>query len=261
LSAAAVAERFPMVKLRAGEVALVEPDAGFVRPEAAIEAHLRVAREHGADLRFETPVEGWETLGPERVRVTLATGERVEARALAACLGPWFVDRADDLGVPVRVQRNVQAWFRPASTAFEVGRLPVFFFDRPDYPKHLYGFPDIGEGVKAAFHGHGETTRPEDLRRDVEPDEIEAIRRALDDALPGAGGAFASAKVCMYSLTPDEHFVVARKPDSPVVVAGGFSGHGFKFCSVIGEVVTDLVERGTSRHDIAFLSPERFAHA
>jgi sarcosine oxidase len=261
LGARDVEERYPMMRTRRGEVAVVEPDAGFVRPEAAIAAQLDVARVHGAQLHFGAAVRAWDVVGDERVEVTLTSGEHFAARRLVLCLGPWFVEHAAALGVPLRIQRNVQAWFGPADPRFAVGTLPVFFVDRPDYPMHLYGFPDIGDGLKAAFHGYGETTRPGDLRRDVDAVEIEAIRSALDDFMPGAGGSLCASKVCMYRLTPDEHFVVAPHPDAAnVIVAGGFSGHGFKFCSVMGEIITDLVERGESRHDIAFLSPTRFAN-
>jgi sarcosine oxidase len=231
-----------------------------VRPEVAIQAHLDVARAHGAALHFGANVSSWEAIGDERVDVTLADGTRYSARSLALCLGPWFVEHAAALGVALRVQRNVQAWFGPADARFAVGTLPAFFVDRPEYPRQMYGFPDIGDGVKLAFHGYGEMTRPAALRRDVDAEEIDEIRAALHDFLPGVGGTLLAAKVCMYSLTPDEHFVLAPHPEAAnVIVAGGFSGHGYKFCSVIGEIVTDLLERGTSRHDIAFLSPKRFA--
>jgi sarcosine oxidase len=113
--------------------------------------------------------------------------------------------------------------------------------------------------LKAAFHGYGETTRPELLRRETTPLEIEGLRSAVDDLLPGAGGRLLASKACMYSLTPDEHFVIAARADCPnVIVAGGFSGHGYKFCSVVGEAVADLLESGQTGHDIAFLSPRRF---
>lgn len=255
-----VRERYPMVSIRPGESAIFEPDAGFVRPEAAIKAHLDVARAHGARLRFGARVSGWEPIGDDGVAVTLAGSETIGARKLALCMGPWFVEQAAALGVQLRVQRNVQGWFRPADARFALGRSPAFFGDRRDYPEFLYAFPDLGNGVKAAFHSYGETTTPDALRREVSDAEVEELRRALDDLLPGAGGEMLAAKVCMYSLTPDEHFVIAPHPDAAnVVVAGGFSGHGYKFCSVVGEIVADLLERGESRHDIGFLSPRRFA--
>jgi sarcosine oxidase len=261
LAPEAARERFPAVRVRDGEAALFEPEAGFVRPEAAVAAHLAVARARGADLRFDAPVAGWDATA-DGVRVTLADGQRVTAGRLVLCLGPWFDARAAELGVEVRVQRNVQAWFRADHERFRVGNLPVFFVDRSDYPAPFYGFPDFGDGIKAAFHGHGETTSPESLRRNADVAELERLRLALDELLPGAGGPVRDAKVCMYSLTPDEHFVIDAHGELPnVIVAGGFSGHGFKFCSVVGEIVADLVERGESRHDIGFLSARRFAGA
>jgi sarcosine oxidase len=263
LSARDVGRRYPAFALRADETAIVEPDAGYVRPERAIAAHLRVAREAGATLRFGTALRSWEAERRDRVVVTLASGERVVARRLALCLGPWFADEMAALGVALRIQRNVQVWFRPAGARDDAATgLPVFFADRADYPMPLYGFPDLGDGlgIKAAFHAHGETTAPDALRRAVDVSDVDPLRRALDALLPGRAGDAIAAKACMYSLTPDEHFAIApHARANDVVVAGGFSGHGFKFCSVVGEIVADLLEWGSSRHEIGFLSPARFA--
>lgn len=259
LSAKEVHERFPMTRLIQGEVAVFEPEAGFIRPEAAIEAHLRVAKGHGATLKFGSRVSDWVVLGDDLINVVVETGACFKTRKLVLSIGPWFVDYAAAIGVQLRVQRNVQAWFRADDASFSLQSLPAFFVDRPYFPQRMYGFPNIGGGVKVAFHGHGETTAPSSLRRDVEPDEIDELRLALLDWLPGVHGELLAAKVCMYSLTPDEHFVIAPHPEAAnVIVAGGFSGHGYKFCTVVGEIVSDLVERGTSRHDIEFLSPLRF---
>jgi glycine/D-amino acid oxidase-like deaminating enzyme len=128
-------------------------------------------------------------------------------------------------------------------------------------PAPIYGFPYFGDGVKAAFHAHGELTdathleREIDLARDVEP-----IAHALENWMPDAIGRFLEARACPYTLTPDGHFVVDHHPRNPdVILCGGFSGHGFKFAPVIGEICADLAFAGTSRHDIDFLSLRRFA--
>ncbi len=146
-------------------------------------------------------------------------------------------------------------WFEPASDAYTATRFPAFLVDRPSLPAPLYGFPDLGDGVKAAFHGRGPITHPRELDRAIdEVRDVAPLARALEAWMPGAAASFREAKVCMYALTPDEHFVIDVHPDHPhVVICGGFSGHGFKFASVVGEINADLALDGATRHPIGFL--------
>jgi sarcosine oxidase len=177
-------------------------------------------------------------------------------------VGPWFEGLTAQTGIPLKVQRNVQAWFAPRTTDFTADRFPAFLLDRDGIPNIMYGMPDLGDGVKAAFHSRGVYTKPDQLERSISEDDIIPIQSALEGWLPGAGHTFLGAKACMYALTPDEHFAIGRHPaDDDVVVAGGFSGHGFKFAPVIGEIVTELLFDGSSRFDIGFLSPARFGRA
>jgi sarcosine oxidase len=231
----------------------------MVVPEAAIEAQLSQAAEAGAEMRFATHVRGFasEAAG---VVVRLDDGETIRTRRLAICAGPWFSAVASDLALPLRVQRNVQLWFAPRAGARTNGRLPAFFVDRAGTPAALYGFPDRGAGLKAALHGFGETTSPDRLDRTVRDGDVAAVRTALEAFVPDAAGPVAAGKVCMYTLTPDEHFILDVHPcDARIVLAGGFSGHGFKFCPVIGEIVADLALEGTTRHPIDFLRLARIA--
>jgi sarcosine oxidase len=257
LSQNEILRRYPQLRLRPDERALFEPDAGIVFPEAAIEAHLRVALEAGAEVRFQTPVRRYAARDTAVV-AELADGTTIATHRLAICAGPWLSAAAPDLGLPLRVQRNVQVWFRPRTNVYDNGRFPAFFVDRADAPAALYGFPDGGRGVKAALHGWGETTSPERLDRTVHDADVAAVRAALDAFAPGAADSVAAGKVCMYTRTPDDHFVVDRHPaDARIVVAGGFSGHGYKFCPVIGEIVADLALEGATRHPIGFLGLQR----
>jgi glycine/D-amino acid oxidase-like deaminating enzyme len=140
--------------------------------------------------------------------------------------------------------------------------MPAFFLDRLGQPAYLYGFPDFGDGVKAAFHGAGTATTVAELDRTIHDGEREAMRALLAAWMPGSAQSYGGGKVCMYSVTPDQHFVIAPLPgEARIVIAGGFSGHGFKFASVVGEIAGDLVAESGTRHDIAFLSPGRFASA
>ncbi|HVS45449.1 MAG TPA: N-methyl-L-tryptophan oxidase [Verrucomicrobiae bacterium] len=256
LSRSQVIERYPHARLLADEIGLFEPEAGIVFPERGIAAHQTVARAWGARLRGNVKVTSWERRSGGTIGVDLAGGEIVEAEQLVLCAGPWL---AEIVPVPLTVQRNVQVWFTPQGEGFARGQFPTFFVDRAGWPKPLYGFPDLGDGLKAALHGYGAVTTPAALDREIHAEDIAAVKSAMDAWLPGGAGEFRLGKACMYALTPDEHFIIDRHPqDDGVVIAGGFSGHGYKFCPVVGEIVADLVD-GKARHDTEFLKLRRFA--
>jgi sarcosine oxidase len=157
------------------------------------------------------------------------------------------------------VERNVQCWFAPsAADAMQPSRLPVFAVERSEWPFMLYGFPDFGDGVKCAFHHSGTLCDPETLERRVIESDVRAVRTALREWIPGAAGPLRNATACTYTLTADERFVIGPLPFAPpTIVAGGFSGHGFKFCSVVGEIVADLIEQGGTGWDIGMFAPAR----
>jgi sarcosine oxidase len=248
------------LQLLDGEIALFEADGGVLDPELAVQVHLKVAQSHGAELHFDISMEGWEVTNGG-VEIRLSNGNRVFAKKLVLSLGPWFKEALESLDVPIRVQRNVQAWFSPATDAYDSERFPAFLLDRACLPAPLYGFPDFGAGIKSAFHGLGELTTASEINREVDlARDVEPIVRALEQWLPGSTRTFREAKPCMYTLTPDGHFVIDRHPEhANVILCGGFSGHGFKFAPVVGEVGADLVLDGGSRHQIDFLSLGRFA--
>jgi sarcosine oxidase len=262
LDATQIAQRYPRFAPRPDEIAIFEPAAGLIVPEAAIEAALRLAEGAGAELRFATPLRDWRTTDHGTIVVAAADGERFEARRLALCLGPWFEAAACALGIPLVVERRVQHWFAPAGDGYGPADVPTFLLDRDEQPSRMYGFPDLGAGVKAAFHALGAPTHADALDRTVTDDDIAPLHTALEAWMPGATAAYARGKVCMYTLTPDEHFVLGLHPHARnVVLAGGFSGHGFKFAAAIGDIVTDLLIDGATRHPIDFLSPKRFRSA
>jgi sarcosine oxidase len=260
LTAPEIRSRFPTLKVLDQEVGVYEPDGGVIDPERAICAHLDVAEAAGAQMRFEAAMESWEP-AVDGFSIRLANGTAVATRALVLSLGAWFKDALERLGVTVRVQRNVQTWFESATDVYAAARFPPFLLDREGLLAPLYGFPDFGDGVKAAFHSYGDLTDAAHFNREVDAArDIEPIMRAMEDWMPGAATALRSAKPCLYTLTPDGHFVVDRHPEHPrLVLCGGFSGHGFKFAPVIGEIGADLALEQDSRHEIEFLSLRRFA--
>jgi sarcosine oxidase len=254
-----IKRRYPSLQLVPDELAVFEPDGGVLDPERAVRAHLKVAESAGAKLQFKTTMKSWETTG-KSVEIRLNDGTRILSKTLVLALGPWFQEALESLGIPIRVQRNVQAWFSPATDAYEASRFPAFLVDRAGLPAPLYGFPDFGDGVKAAFHGLGDLTSAAQLDREVElARDVEPIVRAMEQWMPGSTQTFREAKPCMYTLSPDGHFVIDRHPaHANVVLCGGFSGHGFKFAPVVGEIGADLALDGGSRHQIDFLSLRRF---
>ena len=259
LSREEVKERYPTLKLLQDEVAIFEPDGGVLNPERAVAAHLQMARAKGAELRFGVAMEGWRATGGA-FELRLSDGTKVLANKLVLALGPWFQETLESLGVPIRVQRNVQAWFSPASDAYDASRFPAFLLNRRGLAAPLYGFPDFGDGVKAAYHGLGDLTDAEHVDREVNvARDVEPIAQELERWMPGAAESLREAKPCMYTLTPDGNFVIDRHPKhAGVILCGGFSGHGFKFAPVIGEIGAELALDGGSRHGIEFLSLRRF---
>ncbi len=246
LPAAELRRRFPTLAPGPGDVALHERRGGFLRPEAVVSAHLAVARRAGAELRFADPALGWEPDGGG-VAVRTASGT-VRADHLVVTAGPWAPQVLAGLGLPLVVERQVQYWFDPrgGTGAFAPDRHPVWIWEEPG-GLQFYGFPAVGGpggGVKAAFFRRGAPTTPETIDRAVPPEEADDLR----------------ATACMYTTTPDEHFVIDRHPSLPqVTLAGGFSGHGFKFVSVVGEILADLALAGSTAHDIGLFRAARFA--
>lgn len=255
-----VAERFPGFQLSDDLIGVYEPNAGILKPEICVAAHLDLATRHGADLRFGHAVRSWSADG-DGVRVETA-GETVHADRLIIAAGPWAGDVLRDLGLPLEVWRIVNVHFESTQPdRFALEHNPVYLFQVPE--GDYYGFPHVaGQGVKLGRHDIGDVCTPETIRRDVDEDEIAMLRDVLDRYLPGASGPVIKTLTCMYTNTPDRHFILDRVPGHENVVYGcGFSGHGFKFASAIGEVLAEMAMDGGTRHDVGFLSASRFVSA
>lgn len=250
-------ERFPQFALEPGMVGFHDPLGGYLRVEACVERHVEEARANGAVLLSETPVRSWRVTDDGVVVVTDA-GD-VSARQLILTTGAWLVPELERLGVATRIQRKVQFWFDSPGESFADGRFPTFYFETD--AGHFYGFPDVEERVKVAEHVADTTIGdPDALDRSVRPDDLPPVRDFLRRYLPAVRPAATAHSVCMYTMTPDAHFVIDHHPRHPrVVLAGGFSGHGFKFAPAIGEILADLVLEGITAQPIDFLRLGRFA--
>lgn len=256
LDADAVRARFPTFSPAPDEVALYEERAGFVRPEASVRAHLDLAARDGADLRFGEQVLSVTPDG-DGVRVETTDGVLHAGHAVISP-GAWAPSLVP--GVPLRVERQVQHWFAPPAGVGEYERQPVYIAEQAGVGNQIYGFPAIDGpdgGAKVAFFRRGRDTDPDALDRVVTPAEIDEMRARVAQTLPGLAGPSVRTVACMYTTTPDEHFVISR--EGPVTVACGFSGHGFKFVPVIGEILADLALDGATPHPIGLFDRARFA--
>lgn len=258
LDASEVTRRFPAFVPGPGEVALYEANAGFARPEMTVQAHLDLAARAGATLRFGESVAQWSD-GPGGVSVTTDLGTYT-AGQLVVCPGAWAPQLLADLGIPITIERQVLYWLDPTGGTAAFADNPIFISENSQ-SQQIYGFPAIdgpAGGVKVAFFRKGQVCTPETIDRTVYPNEIDEMRERVTQLLPTLNGPAVDTATCMYSNTPDEHFVITRHPDyHNVTVACGFSGHGFKFVPVVGEIVADLATDGSTSHPISLFDPSR----
>jgi sarcosine oxidase len=257
-----IARRFPQVAPPQDAVALYEPAAGFLLPERVIAAHVELAQRHGAEVRLGERVLRYDA---KKDHVTVATDRgHYTARRLILTLGAWTTRLAGEIDALRRnllVTRQAVGWFRPLRDDLRIGQMPVWAIDRPGGGLH-YGFPvhPADDGFKAALHFPAEPTDPDALDRSPRDHDVAAIRGTIDAWLPGAAGPLVRHATCMYTNTPDGHFILDRDPGHPqVIVASCCSGHGFKFSSVIGEALADLAEEGRTSLPIDLFKISRLA--
>ena len=258
LTSAELRERFPALRPLAGWLGLHQSDGGFVLSERAIVNHVAAAIERGGEVRAREAVREWRATG-NGVRVETARGA-YEAGALVITSGAWAGPQAAPLDGLLTPERQVMGWFqplRPELFAPEACPVVIGEFEEGLY----YTFPVFGvPGFKIGrFHHLGEATTAEDLDRAVRDEDEALLRQAVARYFPEANGPTMALKACMFTNTPDEHFIIDALPGAPnVFVAAGFSGHGYKFCSVVGEIMADLATRGETPHDVSLFRLDRF---
>ncbi len=251
LTARQMMDRFPALSLPADWEGVYQPDAGFLLPEKATQTHIAGAKAAGAEVRLHTVVSDVApTAGG--VRLTLADGTVIEAGSAVVSAGAWIGELLPELRPNLRLTRQVLGWFAPKKPEM-VGpdRLPVFFLESAD--EMIYGFPDFaGTGVKIGSHLAGrELAAAGDARQDGDDADGQRLASFLERYMPAAAGPLRDLKTCIYTRTPDEDFILDLHPDHRrIVIASPCSGHGFKFASVIGEVLADLATTGETPHDI-----------
>jgi sarcosine oxidase len=255
LDAREAAARFPAWQLPPEFEAVFQPDAGFLLADRAILAHATLARKLGAEIHEQEPVRAWRASGG---RVAVETERaRYEAGSLVIAAGAWASRLVPSLARSAIPERQVVGWFKTAGPQFGPSAFPVFILQDAS-ARIYYGFPDHGDGLKVGkFRHRYEATDPDQVARGIAPEDEHELR-GLAPFIAGGIGAPAAFKTCMFVNAPDEHFIIDVLPEQQnVVVAAGFSGHGYKFCSGVGEILADLATSGRTPHDIALFRLSR----
>lgn len=243
LSAAELRKRYRGHVPKDGDVAVLDRQAGILDPEAAVTAMLAQA----PDVRRGRRIDSIESMLDEFDSVVVAAG-------------PWTRELIEWL--PVRIERQVHAWLSIARDAdwFAPDRFPAFY-RQTEQLGDAYGFPTLdGSSVKVGRHHEGDFTDPDHIRRRVDDTDLDPLRLMAATYLRGVSGHVRRTLTCMYTNTPDHHFVIDFSPhDRRVVLISACSGHGFKFAPLIGEIAADLVSEGATRRDISRFAATRFA--
>lgn len=257
LNAGGIRRRWPALTVPESFEALYEPEAGYLYSERCISAYRGLALKHGAELLTNTPVLH-VTASEGEVTVHTKNGDYSGASAILSA-GAWFGALSPFIHLPVKAVRKVVGWFQ-SHPAFDAGSFPGFTLGSKE--GGYYGFPSIGgAGLKIGRHDTGREWKPGEPLAPFgsEAGDEEDLRRVLEAYMPGAAGKLLKGSVCKYEHTPDEDFIIDRHPQySNVLLAGGFSGHGFKFSSVVGEILADLAAGGHSSHNLKPFSLARF---
>ena len=259
LDAKAIMSRYPGIELPNDFVAISQPDGGFIAAERAVLAAARLALAYGAVLRAHEPVVSIDPVPGGGVRVTSTRGS-YEAGSVIVSAGAWVGELLPTLRQLAVPERQVIGWFRPRKPdLYSLGAFPVSNL-KCDLG-HFYQFPMWHiPGVKIGrYHHLGETGAPDTLSRDVTGRDEEVLRAGLARYFPEANGDLIGLKTCLFTNTPDEHFILDRMLGfEDVIVASPCSGHGFKFSTAIGEILANMSEGLDTSFDLEPFAKTRF---
>jgi sarcosine oxidase len=258
LSSSDIQRRFPAFLPTPDTVGLLEKEAGILFPEECIRTFLAEASENGADIHSnETVLDITPT--QDKVEVTTSKGKYTAAKLILTA-GAWTEHLLPELQLPLTVKRQIVHWFKDASLSpparYLPANMPVYIWEfLPD--RMFYGFPDLGKGIKIAWHHHGRTIQPDEKREDTSPEEIKEMEQIVEKYL-GMTPIYNNSSVCMYTNTPDEHFIIDRHPGyKNIIIASPCSGHGFKFSSLTGKILSDMAMDKKIEFDLSPFSVTR----
>lgn len=262
LRASEIMKRWPGIDVPEHYEAMYEPDAGYLFSERCVQTYRQRAEAHGATLLTNTRVQQVE-FGSQTVSVKTSDGATYSANRLILSAGAWFRTLEPFVNLPIRAVRKTVGWFEASEELFAEEHFPGFTLAGPE--GGYYGFPSIGgAGLKIGRHDTGQPWAPGSALAPFGSEETDEgdLRRLLERRMPQAAGRLKRGAVCKYEFTPDEHFIIDRHPaHDHVWIAGGFSGHGFKFASAVGNILSDLVQTGVTDQDISRFALSRFAEA
>lgn len=258
LDARQLHQRFPVLMPLDDMVGVFEPGASLLVAERVVGLQVELASRAGATLAFGETVASWEGT-PDGVELRTDRGTH-HARQVVCCAGAWTAQLIPGLAPFLEVERQVQEWWEPArhEDAVKIGHMPVTLWELAN-GSVFYTMPDMGHGMKVGWHHGGAVVHPDRVDRNVSQEEHASVSDLLRRFAPWGKGERLGHQVCLYTNTPDRHFIVDRLPGDPrMLVVSACSGHGFKFASVLGEVVADLMANGRSAFDLAPFRLARF---
>ena len=263
LDSAELRARFPGYRMPAETMAVYQPQGGLLVPERCISAYMTLAKARGAAIHCGERALGWDVLADERVALRTEAGRYITEK-LVICGGAWAYKLAPQLAGLAVPERQVLIWLEPKRAEwFQLDSFPVWNAQVEE--GRYYGLPEFNPtgatpGMKLGrYHHLAETCDPDVINRGLQPADEAILREFAERYFPHGAGRTVEMVVCMFTNTPDEHFVLDTLPEAPQVsLAAGFSGHGFKLASVIGEIMADLAQKGETRHDIKLHGLSRF---
>ncbi|MEA2531229.1 MAG: sarcosine oxidase [Thermomicrobiales bacterium] len=258
LDAVEVRRRYPAFQPDDDEIALFDPRMGILFADRCVAAHRRLAVAHGAVLRDETTVRRW-TATADGVEVWTDAG-RFRAARLVIAAGPWIGKLLPELARMIGIERIPVFYWQPRESPdlFALGRFPVYMWERRGEGV-FYGFPHLTlPGIKAGRHHNEDWCDPDTVERVVTAEDERLVRDFFARHIPALNGEVVERYACLYTTTPDQHFLIDRHPaHANVCYASSCSGHGFKFAAVVGELLADLALTGRTTPAADFLRGER----
>jgi monomeric sarcosine oxidase len=255
-----IKEKWPGISIPDNFIGCFEAESGLLYSEKAIQAYKELATRTGAQLVTNTPVQQVDMTSQDAVKIVTADNV-FWAKKVIVTVGAWAAKLLPDLKLPIQPVRKVVGWFETPEGIYDSANFPSFYVDDKD--KMFYGFPNLnGAGLKVGRTDGGQEIDPSQHKQNFgqyETDEGD-LRHFLGAYMPEANGTLREGKTCLYTLSSDHDFIIDHHPENNnVIIACGFSGHGFKFGSVIGEVLSQLAVKGHSEFDISIFSLKRFS--
>lgn len=256
-----IREKWSGIQVPDNFIGCLETDSGLLYSERAVQAYKEIALKHGAKIVTHSPVNEINMNDSEKVIISSGNNEFL-AKKVIVTVGAWAAKLLPTLKLPIQPVRKVVSWFETPQGEFDINHFPSFYVD--DVDKMFYGFPNInGAGLKLGRTDGGQEIDPDQHTQNFgvyDSDEGE-LRDFLKTYLPKANGKLKEGKTCLMTQSSDHHFIIDHHPENDkVIIACGFSGHGFKFASVMGEILSQLVINGHTEHDISLFSLGRFSN-